>query len=161
MASVFDHPLWSMSQAARRENNLSFTEDFSLPNFEVAYPPHKWWLDPTYDVLLRRGQRSIGKVRRLRSTDHLERPVEIEETVELVELPEWVRRVCSCNKCGRLFVGVGAFDYHRSGQYDRPGTIRTSTRRCLTADEMRQRGMWLNDFGRWARQREADPELAP
>jgi len=47
-----------------------------------------------------------------------------------------------CPTCGERFNSNSAFDKHRTGQYG-------ADRRCLTADEMRARGMVLRDDGFW------------
>jgi hypothetical protein len=56
-----------------------------------------------------------------------------------------------CSACGQDFGGERAFSMHRVGshQYD-ASTDRPDGRRCLTAEEMRGRGMYLNSFGRWS-----------
>ena len=51
---------------------------------------------------------------------------------------------CQCSKCGAFFGGVTAFDMHRVGDYN-PG----AGRRCRTAVEMAQRGLFRDDTGKW------------
>ncbi|HEX6817064.1 MAG TPA: hypothetical protein VF120_01710 [Ktedonobacterales bacterium] len=56
--------------------------------------------------------------------------------------------ICRCEGCGERFNGMRAFDMHRIGEYGRGR--RPSTRRCLSAAEMRARGMAKSDRrGAW------------
>jgi hypothetical protein len=48
-----------------------------------------------------------------------------------------------CGGCGLTFVSVEAFEAHRSGSH-----IQRS-RRCLTPQEMRAKGMAYNECGAW------------
>jgi hypothetical protein len=48
---------------------------------------------------------------------------------------------CRCSACGSHFNSTKAFDRHRAGDY--------SDRRCLSAAEMRMRGMTINSGGWW------------
>jgi hypothetical protein len=59
-----------------------------------------------------------------------------------------------CSACGLDFGGVRAFDLHRVGshQYD-VSTERPDGRRCLTVEEMLERGLYLNPSGRWSQPR--------
>lgn len=57
-----------------------------------------------------------------------------------------------CPTCLELFNSVTAFDAHRTGAYGRTdpsGTYVAPTRRCLSSDEMRARGMSRNARGFW------------
>lgn len=58
-----------------------------------------------------------------------------------------------CGQCGVTFNSVGAFDAHRTGAFEvRDGkgkVVKAKTRRCLTEQEMRDRGMEPNEHGRW------------
>ena len=61
-----------------------------------------------------------------------------------------------CNTCGKDFKSVSAFDQHRTGTYEydyskglRMDPPREDGRRCMTADEMQQKGMEQDKFGRW------------
>ncbi len=49
--------------------------------------------------------------------------------------------VCHCAACHLTFTAVGSFDEHRTGP--------TDTRRCMTRDELRRRGMEPNANGHW------------
>ncbi len=54
---------------------------------------------------------------------------------------------CTCNGCGLLFNGLGAFDQHRAGKHGvREGAKR---RRCLSVDELRTAGFVLAEQ-RWS-----------
>jgi hypothetical protein len=64
---------------------------------------------------------------------------------------------CRCEGCGERFCGLTAFDMHRVGSYA-VGRRKPCTRRCLSAVEMRAKGMeqtvrgaWATGAGRWAR----------
>lgn len=54
-------------------------------------------------------------------------------------------RFCKCSACGRYFGGVGGFDMHRVGSWER--------RICLdpaaVLDKHGRRKLWLNDRGYW------------
>lgn len=50
---------------------------------------------------------------------------------------------CLCGVCGKYFNSARAFDRHRIGSYG------VGHRRCLTAEELRQRGFSLNATGHW------------
>ena len=56
---------------------------------------------------------------------------------------------CLCRTCGKKFNSTAAFDKHRSGSI--------SERRCLTAREMRARGMALNSRGYWVTSKRPTP----
>lgn len=47
-----------------------------------------------------------------------------------------------CGGCSEYFNSVGAFEKHRVGKYG-------EQRRCLTPEEMMQKGMSKNDAGFW------------
>lgn len=47
-----------------------------------------------------------------------------------------------CGNCREYFNSFGAFDKHRTGKYG-------ETRRCLTPEEMLQKGMLKNKDGFW------------
>ena len=47
-----------------------------------------------------------------------------------------------CPGCGKCFNSTSAFDKHRTGTH-------SVDRRCLTQDEMTERGMVLRDDGFW------------
>lgn len=49
--------------------------------------------------------------------------------------------ICQCSVCGEVFNSTFAFDYHRTGDY--------TDRRCLTTEEMRDKGMVKNHRDRW------------
>lgn len=53
------------------------------------------------------------------------------------------RSQCAC--CKQVFAGTKAFDAHRAGPYTR----KQQRRRCLSASEMRLRGMTQNEQGWW------------
>lgn len=63
----------------------------------------------------------------------------------MVSFPKKPIRVGSmanqCPTCGQLFHSVTAFDEHREGPY--------SSRRCLTTEEMHQKGMRQAPGGEW------------
>jgi len=48
---------------------------------------------------------------------------------------------CLCTVCGEIFEKVNGFDKHR--------TVNPENRRCITPDEMREKGMVINSYGRW------------
>jgi hypothetical protein len=48
---------------------------------------------------------------------------------------------CQCAACGALFNSTRAFDMHRVGK--------GADRSCLTAEQMRNRGMAINTPGFW------------
>lgn len=52
----------------------------------------------------------------------------------------------TCTVCGEVFKSTFGFDKHRVGEF---GGYRTSTRRCMTRDEMKAAGMVKNGHGRW------------
>lgn len=81
----------------------------------------------------------------------IEPPSNDDEYDDSSPLPEHLRRVCSCAECGLVFTGVEAFDFHRIGNYDRPGTAGTNTRRCRTPDELREKRYRPNEHGRWGK----------
>ncbi len=49
---------------------------------------------------------------------------------------------CKCVSCNRYFNSTAAFDKHRSGAYGKD-------RRCLSSDEMAERGRAINASGYW------------
>jgi hypothetical protein len=51
---------------------------------------------------------------------------------------------CYCTVCGLMFKSEAAFDKHRPGR-EFPIT-------CLTPDQMRAKGMGVNDKGQWVTQ---------
>ena len=53
-------------------------------------------------------------------------------------------RQCKCQKCGLYFTSASAFDKHRTGEYQ------PDERRCMSTEEMADKGMVLNDRGYWA-----------
>jgi hypothetical protein len=55
---------------------------------------------------------------------------------------------CKCEACGASFTGLSAFDMHRTGEYAL-GRKKPSTRRCLSAGEMRAKGMVEGERGAW------------
>lgn len=61
-------------------------------------------------------------------------------------------RRCQCAACGQYFSRLRAFDRHRIGSYGKPG-LWGGPRRCLTPEEMRQRGWQRNEAGCWTMQR--------
>lgn len=50
-----------------------------------------------------------------------------------------------CETCRQGFRSLTAFDLHRTGRYAKRG----HTRRCLTTEEMRERGMRQAPNGAW------------
>jgi hypothetical protein len=55
-----------------------------------------------------------------------------------------------CSSCGLDFASVAAFDAHRRGTHAHLGTPdRPDGRRCLTADELVDRGWERDRHGRW------------
>ena len=46
-----------------------------------------------------------------------------------------------CTACHHYFNSIGAFEKHRTGKMD--------SRRCLTPDEMQDKGMSVNQAGFW------------
>lgn len=61
---------------------------------------------------------------------------------------EWTGlRIEHCDACHQTFSGTTAGDRHRVG--DHAVSIGPGRRRCLTADEIRGKGMEQNDRGVW------------
>lgn len=52
---------------------------------------------------------------------------------------------CKCTHCGEHFTTLRGFDRHRKGSFRDRG----AHRRCLTVDEMQERGWHLNPQGFW------------
>lgn len=52
---------------------------------------------------------------------------------------------CKCEGCGARFSGLTAFDMHRAGDYAK----RNHTRHCLSAKDMRAKGMMVGNRGTW------------
>lgn len=86
-------------------------------------------------------QPRVGPTDRLAALAGLSDDAEPEPDSEEPALPENLRRVCWCQACGLVFTGVGGFDAHRTGPWD--------ARRCLTPDELRDKGYAPNEQGRW------------
>lgn len=64
---------------------------------------------------------------------------------------------CRCGGCGALFSALRAFDMHRTGKYeyfDDRRAFHPSTRRCLSVDEMRAKGMRQTSQNAWNTGRE-------
>lgn len=55
--------------------------------------------------------------------------------------PKLTGQQSRCAACGLTFTHTNSFDAHRYGPY--------TARRCLTADELRERGMLPNSRGFW------------
>lgn len=53
--------------------------------------------------------------------------------------------ICHCRTCHLTFTSIGPFDEHRTGAAD--------SRRCMTRDELRERGMEPNVNGQWRKPR--------
>jgi len=62
---------------------------------------------------------------------------------------------CSSDGCHRTFGGIHGFDFHRIGRID-PHDPELDTRRCRTADELRDAGYEPNARGVWRKPRPAD-----
>lgn len=56
-------------------------------------------------------------------------------------------RIEHCTACHATFTGTTAGDRHRTGDHNE--STGPNRRRCLTAEEMRERGMAQNDRGQW------------
>ena len=56
-------------------------------------------------------------------------------------------RRCQCRTCGEYFNAVSLFDDHRTGPYTLPDG--SCGRRCLSREEMAEKGMVLRDDGFW------------
>lgn len=56
-------------------------------------------------------------------------------------------RIEHCPSCHETFTGTSAGDRHRTG--DHALSTGPDRRRCLSADEMRERGMRQNERGQW------------
>jgi hypothetical protein len=60
---------------------------------------------------------------------------------------------CTCTACGEAFSSTTPFDMHRAGEYSQ-GRV-SSSRRCLDADQMREKGMiqregvWISEDRPW------------
>jgi hypothetical protein len=54
--------------------------------------------------------------------------------------------LCHCSGCGLDFKSVSAFDSHRTGRHG-------PERRCLTEQELRDKGFEPNDKGFWRKPR--------
>ena len=66
-------------------------------------------------------------------------------------------RIEHCKACHETFTGTSAGDMHRTGKHGlREGSDR---RRCLTPDEMREKGMTQNARGQWTTG-QSDPRFA-
>lgn len=73
-----------------------------------------------------------------------------------------------CTACNERFGGITAFDLHRSGKYPvanhkHPvpvGETATKWRRCLSADEMREKGLHQDGKGKWV-QSYGNPQRQP
>jgi hypothetical protein len=61
---------------------------------------------------------------------------------------------CHCGTCDEYFNSTYAFDMHRVGDHGMPGS-----RRCLTVQEMRQRGMDKNATDWWISGSRLDSDL--
>jgi hypothetical protein len=56
-----------------------------------------------------------------------------------------------CRACGHDFGSLRAFDMHRTGKHAYSWSLeRPDGRRCLTAWEMVERGLFKNSAGRWS-----------
>lgn len=56
-----------------------------------------------------------------------------------------------CTSCGQDFGGERAFDLHRVGDHDHLfSPDHPEGRRCLTEQEMIERGMYRGRYGRWS-----------
>jgi hypothetical protein len=64
------------------------------------------------------------------------------------------KRIEHCTACHETFTGTGSGDMHRVGPYA------PLERRCLSAEEMRDRGMAANSRGHWTTGR-ASPWATP
>jgi hypothetical protein len=63
-----------------------------------------------------------------------------------------------CTSCGEDFGSVSAFDAHRVGSYEHLVSHQhPDGRRCLTADELRERGWKPDGRGRWRRPSDGAP----
>jgi hypothetical protein len=51
--------------------------------------------------------------------------------------------ISTCTACGEVFRSVAAFDKHRVGTYE------PMRRRCLTTDEMIDKGFDIDKFDHW------------
>jgi hypothetical protein len=60
---------------------------------------------------------------------------------------------CGCANCPEMFSSVSVFDAHRTGDY------RRRTRRCLTPEEMLEKGLRLVN-GTWTTESMSDEEKA-
>ena len=56
-------------------------------------------------------------------------------------------RIQHCTACHETFTGTASGDMHRVGRYDT--TAGPDRRRCLTTEEMGDKGMTLNKRGQW------------
>jgi hypothetical protein len=55
-----------------------------------------------------------------------------------------------CSACGEDFAAVSAFERHRVGKHDRDFSPEyPEGRRCLSLEELIERGFNLNQHGRW------------
>lgn len=57
---------------------------------------------------------------------------------------------CQCTGCGQFFSCAATFDRHRIGEF--AGLRGTSSRRCLSVDEMLAQGWGQNGKGFWRRE---------
>lgn len=103
-----------------------------------------WMLSPSPNATVRLESFSVpaGQLRRFQLGN--EPPEPSEDSAEKAN--GW-----SCRTCGLNFTSVTGFDAHRVGQYERPGVPGSNTRRCLTGDELREKGYEPDDQGRWRR----------
>ncbi len=63
---------------------------------------------------------------------------------------------CLCRACNAHFTSVGSFDRHRTGSYGdaiydghKFLFYEKASRRCLTGEEMKEKGMFQRDNGAW------------
>ena len=61
---------------------------------------------------------------------------------------------CRCRGCGEYFNTVSLFDKHRRGKFG-------VNRQCLTTEEMRSKGWYLNDAGFWVGNRPKQGSVLP
>jgi hypothetical protein len=55
-----------------------------------------------------------------------------------------------CGACGENFASVTLFDWHRTGRHDRlADALFVDGRRCRTRAEFEERGLAVNERGRW------------
>jgi len=71
---------------------------------------------------------------------------------------------CTCTACDGVFSSTTSFDMHRAGDYSQ-GRVGSSSRRCLDAGQMREKGMvqrggvWISEDRPWTSRSQTAEEV--